>query len=184
MPARPQVQPRHAEPVRACARLEHATPPRATPARTLWLTLYAPFGRLQESSYSFYGTICSAETLSSIGLTSSVQQKVDSNVSGLSASGRMAYDALRLLWRAPRNRERSIPAQCSLVAALCCSEVPYHTVGPAQRSAVAKASRFVHVSHQKRDFRAISAQNRRRSGLVFLQVLAIRSSPRADLRLI
>ena len=94
------------------------------PPSTLWLTLYAPFGRLQESSYSFYGTICSAETLSSFGLTSSVQQKVDSNVSGLSASGRMVYDALRLLWRAPRNRERSIPAQCSLVAALCSSEVP------------------------------------------------------------
>ena len=123
MPAHPQVQPRYDELVRACARLEHATPPRATPARTLWLTLYAPFGRLQESSYSFYGTICSAETLSSIGLTSSVQQKVDSNVSGLSASGRMAYDALRLLWRAPRNRERSIPAQCSLVAALCSGEM-------------------------------------------------------------
>ena len=118
------MQPRHAEPVRACARLEHATPPHATPARTLWLTLYAPFGRLQESSYSFYGTICSAETLSLIGLTSSVQRKVDSNVSGLSASGRMVYDALRLLWRAPRNRERSIPAQCSLVAALCSSELP------------------------------------------------------------
>ena len=107
----PWVHPRHAELVRACARLEHATPPRATPARTLWLTLYAPFGRLQESSYSFYGTICSAETLSSFGLTSSVQQKVDSNVSGLSASGRMVYDALRLLWRAPRNRQRSIRAQ-------------------------------------------------------------------------
>ena len=111
VPARSQVQSRHAEPVRACARLEHATPPRATPARTLWLTLYAPFGRLQESSYSFYGTICSAETLSRTDLTSSVQQKVDSNVSGLSASGRMAYDALRLLWRAPRNRQRSIRAQ-------------------------------------------------------------------------
>ena len=109
---------------RACARLEHATPPRATPARTLWLTLYAPFGRLQENSYACYGTICSAETLSLIGLTSSVQRKVDSNVSGLSASGRMVYDALRLLWRAPRNRERSIPAQCSLVADLCSSEVP------------------------------------------------------------
>ena len=139
VPARPQVQPRHAEPVRACARLEHATPPRATPARTLWLTLYAPFGRLQESSYSFYGTICLAETLSSIGLTSSVQQKVVSNVSGLSASGRMAYDALRLLWRAPRNRERSIPAQCSLVAALCSSELPEHTVGPVRPAAVAES---------------------------------------------
>ena len=79
---------------------------------------------MQESPDGFYGTICSAETLSLIGLTSSVQQKVDSNVSGLSASGRMAYDALRLLWRAPRNRERSIPAQCSLVAALCSGEVP------------------------------------------------------------
>ena len=109
--------------MRASARLEHATPPRATPARTLWLTLYAPFGRLQESSDGFYGTICSAET-SLIGLTSSVQRKVDSNVSGLSASGRMVYDAPRLLWRAPRNRERSIPAQCSLVAALCSSELP------------------------------------------------------------
>ena len=119
----PWVQPRHAELVRACARLEHATPPRATPARTLWLTLYAPFGRLQESPDGFYGTICSAETLSLIGLTSSVQRKVDSNVSGLSASGRMVYDALRLLWRAPRNRERSIPAQCSLVAALCSGEM-------------------------------------------------------------
>ena len=97
--------------MRACVRREHATPPRATPARTLWLTLYAPFGRLQESSYSFYGTICSAETLSPTDLTSSVQQKVDSNVSGLSASGRMVYDALRLLWRAPRNRQRSIRAQ-------------------------------------------------------------------------
>ena len=83
--------------MRACARIEHATPPRATPARTLWLTLYAPFGRLQESPDGFYGTICSAETLSLIGLTSSVQQKVDSNVSGLSASGRTVYDALRLL---------------------------------------------------------------------------------------
>ena len=184
MPAHPQVQSRHAELVRACARLEHATPPRATPARMLWLTLYAPFGRLQESSCGFYGTICSAETLSLIGLTSSVQQNVDICISGLSASGGRRTTCCRLLWRAPRNRERSIPAQCSLVAALCCSEVPYHTVGPAQRSAVAKASRFVHVSHQKRDFRAISAQNRRRSGLVFLQVLAIRSSPRADLRLI
>ena len=79
---------------------------------------------MQENSYGFYGTICSAETLSLIGLTSSVQRKVDSNVSGLSASGRMVYDALRLLWRAPRNRERSIPAQCSLVAALCSGEVP------------------------------------------------------------
>ena len=63
VPAHPQVQPRHAEAVRACARREHATPPRATPARTLWLTLYAPFGRLQESPDGFYGTICSAETL-------------------------------------------------------------------------------------------------------------------------
>ena len=125
--------------MRTCARLEHATPPHATPARTLWLTLYAPFGRLQESSYGFYGTICSAETLSLIGLTSSVQRNVDSNVSGLSASGRMAYDALRLLWRAPRNRERSIPAQWSLVAALCSGEVPYHTVGPAEHSAVAES---------------------------------------------
>ena len=88
-PARPDlsVQPRHAELVRACARLEHATPPHATPARTLWLTLYAPFGRLQESSYGFYGTICSAETLSSTGFMSSVQQKVDICTSGLSASG-------------------------------------------------------------------------------------------------
>ena len=119
----PWVQPRHAELVRACARLEHATPPRATPARTLWLTLYAPFGRLQESPDGFYGTICSAETLSLIGLTSSVQRNVDSNVSGLSASGRMVYDALRLLWRAPRNRERSIPAQYSLVATLCSGEM-------------------------------------------------------------
>ena len=110
--------------MRACARIEHATPPRATPARTLWLTLYAPFGRLQENSYACYGTICSAEMLSLIGLTSSVQRKVDSNVSGLSASGRTVYDALRLLWRAPRNSERSIPAQCSLVAALCSGEMP------------------------------------------------------------
>ena len=78
---------------------------------------------MQENSYGCYGTICSAETLSSIGLTSSVQQKVDSNVSGLSASGRMVYDALRLLWRAPRNRERSIPAQYSLVATLCSGEM-------------------------------------------------------------
>ena len=52
---------------------------------------------MQENSYGFDGTICSAETLSSFGLTSSVQQKVDSNVSGLSASGRTVYDALRLL---------------------------------------------------------------------------------------
>ena len=74
MPAHPQVQPRYDELVRACARLEHATPPRATPARTLWLTLYAPFGRLQESPDGFYGTICSAETLSLIGLTSWVQR--------------------------------------------------------------------------------------------------------------
>ena len=110
--------------VRASARLEHATPPRATPARTLWLTLYAPFGRLQERSYGFYGTICSAETLSLIGITSSVQRKVDICISGLSASGRMVYDLLRLLWRAPRNRERSIPDQCSLVAALCSGEMP------------------------------------------------------------
>ena len=122
-----------------------------------------------------------AETLSLIGLTSSVQQNVDICISGLSASGGQRTTCCRLLWRAPRNRERSIPAQCSLVAALCCSEVPYHTVGPAQRSAVAKASRFVHVSHQKRDFRAISAQNRRRSGPIFLQVLATRSSPPVDL---
>ena len=111
MSPHPWVHPRHAELVRACARLEHATPPRATPARTLWLTLYAPFGRLQESSNACYGTICSAETLSPTDLTSSVQQKVDSNVSGLSACGRMVYDALRLLWRAPRNRQRSIRAQ-------------------------------------------------------------------------
>ena len=61
--------------MRACARREHATPPRATPARTLWLTLYAPFGRLQENFYGFYGTICSAETLSLIGLTSWVQRR-------------------------------------------------------------------------------------------------------------
>ena len=80
--------------------------------------------QLQERSYGFYGTICSAETLSLIGITSSVQLKVDICISGLSASGRMVYDVLRLLWRAPRNRERSIPAQCSLVAALCSSEVP------------------------------------------------------------
>ena len=60
--------------MRACARLEHATPPRATPARTLWLTLYAPFGRLQENFYGFYGTVCSAETISLIGLTSWVQR--------------------------------------------------------------------------------------------------------------
>ena len=124
VPAHLQVQPRHAELVRACARLEHATPPRATPARTLWLTLYAPFGRLQESSYSFYGTICSAETLFSTDLTSSVQQKVAINISGLSASGGQRTTCCRLLWRAPRNRERSIPAQCSLVAALCSGEVP------------------------------------------------------------
>jgi hypothetical protein len=117
------VQPRHAESVRTCARLEHATPPHATPARTLWLTLYAPFGRLQESSYGFYGTICSAETLSSTGFMSSVQQKVDICTSGLSASGGQRTTCCRLLWRAPRNRERSIPAQCSLVAALCCSEL-------------------------------------------------------------
>ena len=109
--------------MRACARLEHATPPHATPARTLWLTLYAPFGRLQESSYGFYGTICSAETLVSTGFMSSVQRKVGINISGLSASGRMVYDALRLLWRAPRNRERSIPAQYSLVATLCSGEM-------------------------------------------------------------
>ena len=109
--------------MRACARLEHATPPRATPARTLWLTLYAPFGRLQENSYGCYGTICSAETLSLIGLTSSVQQKVDICTSGLSASGGQRTTCCRLLWRAPMNRERSIPAQCSLVAALCCSEL-------------------------------------------------------------
>jgi hypothetical protein len=101
--------------------------------------------QLQERSYGFYGTICSAETLSLIGITSSVQLKVDICISGLSASGRMVYDVLRLLWRAPRNRERSIPAQCSLVAALCSSEVPYHTVGPMQGSAIAKSSRFVHV---------------------------------------
>ena len=88
VPTHPQVRSRHAELVRASARPEHATPPRATPARTLWLTLYAPFGRLQENSYGCYGTICSAETLSLIGLTSSVQQKVDICTSGLSASGR------------------------------------------------------------------------------------------------
>ena len=94
---------------------------------------------MQESSYGFYGTICSAETLRLIDSTSSVQRKVDSNVSGLSASGRMVYDELRLLWRAPRNRERSIPAQCSLVAALCTSELPSHTVGPMRPSAVAES---------------------------------------------
>ena len=109
--------------MRACVRREHATPPRATPARTLWLTLYAPFGRLQESPDGFYGTICSPETLSLIGLTSSVQQNVDICISGLSASGGRRTTCCRLLWRAPRNRERSIPAQCSLVAALCCSEL-------------------------------------------------------------
>ena len=32
------------------------------------------FGRLQENSYGFYGTICSAETLSLIDLTSSMQR--------------------------------------------------------------------------------------------------------------
>ena len=124
--------------MRACVRREHATPPRATPARTLWLTLYAPFGRLQENSYGCYGTICSAETLSLIGLTSSVQQKVDICTSGLSASGGQRTTCCRLLWRAPRNRERSIPAQWSLVAALCSGEMPYHTVGPAEHSAVAE----------------------------------------------
>ena len=139
VPAHPRVQPRHAEAVRACARREHATPPRATPARTLWLTLYAPFGRLQESPDGFYGTICSAETLSLIGLTSSVQHNVDICISGLSASGGRRTTCCRLLWRAPRNRERSIPAQWSLVAALCSGEVPYHTVGPAEHSAVAES---------------------------------------------
>ena len=37
---------------------------------------------------------------------------------------RSARAACAWLWRAPRNRERSIPAQCSLVAALCSGEVP------------------------------------------------------------
>ena len=126
--------------MRACARLEHATPPRATPARTLWLTLYAPFGRLQESPDGFYGTICSAETLSLIGLTSSVQQKVDSNVSGLSASGRTVYDALRLLG-ARHSRRQHVVRRPPLaerpemqMSTFCCTEL----VGPIKESVSAE----------------------------------------------
>ena len=97
------------------------------------------FGRLQENSYGFYGTICSAETLSLIGLTSSVQRKVEICISGLSASGGRRTTCCRCCGARPGTVSVASQLNGRWLAALCSGEVPYHTVGPTEHSAVAES---------------------------------------------